>query len=176
MLDTGNDQTLLTSIWRVIYRTGRKVMMTGAFAGCNVGELFPVVSAVAKVVGEDGLAYAAFAHEALFNLNPAQKESLLSVHQSFRDKRNGTDDRARCVRDINRNPGLQSARFGNTTLPFFFDGTNCFFTVDWITQTKERTLPKIILTDGSHPYEPMSRLHSRRRPLASTNVTSWKHN
>jgi hypothetical protein len=174
--DTGNDQTLLTSIWRVINRTGREVMMTGAFAGRNVGELFPIVSAVAKVVGEDGLAYAAYAHEALFDSNPAQKESLLSVHQSLRDQRNGIDDRARCERDLNGNPGLQAARFGDTTLPFFFDGTKCFFTVDRITETEERTLPKIILTDGSHPYEPMSRLHSRRRPLASTNLTSWKHN
>ena len=82
--DTGNDQTLLTSVWRVIASTGRNVMMTGAFAGRNVGELFPVVSAVAKVVGEDGKEYAAYAHEALYDSNPAQKESLLSVHQSYR--------------------------------------------------------------------------------------------
>ena len=34
-------------------RTGREVMMTGAFAGRNVGEVFPVVSAVAKLVCED---------------------------------------------------------------------------------------------------------------------------
>ncbi len=48
--DTGkNDQTLLTSAWTVIKRTGREVMMTGAFAGRNIGEAFPVVSAVACV-------------------------------------------------------------------------------------------------------------------------------
>ncbi len=54
--DTGNDQTLLTSFWRVVQRT---VMMTGAFAGQNVGEVFPVVAVVAKLIGEDGKAYAA---------------------------------------------------------------------------------------------------------------------
>ena len=46
--DSGNDQTLLTSVWKVVRRTGREVMMAGAFAGRNVGDVFPVVSAVAK--------------------------------------------------------------------------------------------------------------------------------
>lgn len=76
-------------------------MTAGAFAGRNVGEVFPVISAVAKLVCEDGTAYAAYAHEVLLDLNPAQKESLLSVHQSLRDQRNGIDDRARCERDVN---------------------------------------------------------------------------
>lgn len=110
--DSGNDQTLLTSAWRVLRRTDREVMMTGAFAGRNVGEAFPVVSAVAKIVCEDGKAYAAYAHEALFDSNPAQRELLLSVHQSLRDQRNGIDDRARCERGVDGNPGLQMARFG----------------------------------------------------------------
>ena len=90
--DTGNDQTLLTSVWKVVRRTGREVMMTGAFAGHNVGEVFPAISAIAKLVCEDGKAYAAIAHEALLDTNPAQTESLLSVHQSLRDQRNGIDD------------------------------------------------------------------------------------
>ena len=174
--DTGNDQTLLTSIWRVIETTDREVMMTGAFAGRNAGELFPVVSAVAKVVGEDGKAYVAYAHEALLDSNPAQKESLLSVHQSLRSQRNGIDDRARCERDIHGNPGLQAARFDDTTLPFYFDGTKCFFAVYRITAEEERTLPRIVLTDGSVPYEPFARLHSRRRPIAPPDLISWKHN
>jgi hypothetical protein len=69
--DSGNDQTILTSIWRMVNQTGREVMMTGAFAGRNVGEVFPVVSAVAKLICEDGQAYAAYAHEALLDSNPA---------------------------------------------------------------------------------------------------------
>jgi hypothetical protein len=109
--DTGNDQTLLTSAWTILERTGREVTMTGAFAGRNVGESFPVVSAVAKLRDEDGRCYAAYAHEALYDSNPAQTESLLSVHQSLRDTRNGIDDRARCERDIDGKPGLQMARF-----------------------------------------------------------------
>ena len=104
-------------------------MMTGAFAGRNVGEVFPVVSAVAKLVCEDGKQYAAFAHEALYDTNPAQMESLLSVHQSLRDPRNGIDDRARCEHDVHGNPGTQMARFDQLRLPFFFDGAKCFFEV-----------------------------------------------
>jgi hypothetical protein len=73
--DTGNDQTLLTSAWKVIKRTGREVMMTGAFAGRNVGEVFPFVSAVAKMICGDGKAYAAYTHEALLDSNPNQRES-----------------------------------------------------------------------------------------------------
>ena len=128
--DTGNDQTLLTNAWRIIKRTGRDVMMTGAFAGRSMGEVFPVVSAVAKLIGEDGREFAAFAHEALYNSNPEQRESLLSVHQqSLCDINNGIDDGARCEHDIHGNPGMQMARFGTTKVPFFFDGTRCFFAI-----------------------------------------------
>jgi hypothetical protein len=98
--DTGNDQTLLNSVWRITARTGREVMMTGAFAGRNVGESFPVVSAVAKLIGADGVPYPATAHEALYDANPLQIESLLSVHQALRNPRNGIDDQATCERDL----------------------------------------------------------------------------
>ena len=113
-------------MWRVTAHTGREVMMTGAFAGRNVGEVFPVVTAVAKIVGADGRAYAAVAHEALLDTNPAQVESLLSVHQSLRNVNNGTDDRSTLERDIHGNPGKQAARFGRIVIPFHFDGTKCF--------------------------------------------------
>ena len=172
--DTGNDQTLLTLAWRVLHRTGREVMMTGAFAGRNVGEVFPVVSAVAMLVCEDGKAYAAYAHEALLDSNPAQKESLLSVHRSLRNPHNGIDDRARCERNVHGNSGMQMARFDDKRLPFFFDGTKCFFEVRPITEAEKRKLPKIVLTDGSIPYDPMARLHSRRRPKVEINKMEWK--
>ena len=171
--DTGNDQTLLTNVWRIIKRTGREVMMTGAFAGRNVGEVFPAISAVVKLIGEDGKAYAAYAHEALYDSNPEQKESLLSVHQSLRDINNGIDDRARCEKDVHGKPGLQMARFGETRVPFFFDGTKCFFELQSISDDELSRLPLVTLTDGSVPYEPFARLHSRRRPVQA-DVTDWK--
>ena len=165
--DTGNDQTLLTSVWTILERTGREVTMTGAFAGRNVGETFPVVSAVAKLRDEDGRCYAAYAHEALYDSNPAQTESLLSVHQSLRDTRNGINDRARCERDIAGKPGLQMARFHDVKLPFFFDGTKCFFEVFRITEDELRQLPAVTITDGRVPYEPFARVHSQRRIAGS---------
>ena len=164
--DSGNDQTLLTSAWRMVKHTGREVMMTGAFAGRNVGEVFPIVSAIAKVIGEGSRVYAAYAHEALYDANPAQKESLLSVHQSLRNQGNVIDDRARCERGVDGNPGLQMARFGDHKLPFYFDGTKCFFEVHPITVAEEESLTVIHLTSGDRPYEPLDRLHSRRRPVA----------
>jgi hypothetical protein len=148
-------------------------MMTGAFAGRNVGEVFPVVSAVAKLISEDGKAYAAYAHEALYDSNPAQVESLLSVHQSLRDTKNGIDDRARCEMDVHGRPGMQMARFGDVRIPFYFDGTKCFFEIHRITDEELRSLPKVTLTDGSVPYEPTARLHSRRRQ-AVPDLMVWK--
>ena len=150
-------------------------MMTGAFAGRNVGEVFPVVSAVDKLVCEDGRAYAAYVHEALYDSNDEQKESLLSVHQSLRDTRNGIDDRARCERDVNGAPGRQMARFGQVEMPFFFDGCKCFFEVHPITESELGALPSVTLTDGSVPYEPMACLHSRRRQVDTSSPTvDWK--
>ncbi len=172
--DTGNDQTLLTNSWRIIRQTGREVMMTGAFAGRSMGEIFPVVSAVAKLIGEDGREFAAYAHEALYDSNPEQKESLLSVHQSLRDINNGIDDRARCEHDIHGNPGMQMARFGTTKVPFFFDGTRCFFEIHPISDDELNQLPKITLTDGSVPFEPFDRLHSRRCQTKDNDLFEWK--
>lgn len=173
--DTGNDQTLITSVWTVLHRTGRDVVMSGAFAGRSHGQLFPVVSAVAKLIGEDGVAYAAFVHEALLDDNPAQVESLLSVHQSLRLPTNGIDDRARCERDVHGNPGLQCSKFGTHTLPFYFDGTKCFYEVHHISTEELQTLPQVTLTDGSVPYDPTDRVHSRRRTsLPPERLLPWK--
>ena len=147
--------------------------MTGAFAGRNVGEVFPVVSAVAKLIGEDGREFAAYAHEALYDSNIEQKESLLSVHQSLRDTNNGIDDRARCEMDVHGKPGMQLARFGESRIPFFFDGTKCFLEVQRITDEELSRLPTVTLTDGSIPYEPFARLHSRRRQVQS-DLADWK--
>jgi hypothetical protein len=73
--------------------------MTGAFAGQNVGEKFPVVIGAAKLRDENGNVYAAIANEALYDDNKAQVESLLS------DPQNGVDDRACCEHDIDGKPG-----------------------------------------------------------------------
>jgi hypothetical protein len=124
---------------------------------------------------EDGRAYAAYVHEALYDSNDEQKESLLSVHQSLLDTRNGIDDRARCERDVNGAPGRQIARFGQVVMPFFFDGFKCFFEVHPITESELGALPSVTLTDGSVPYEPMARLHSRRRHVDTPSPTvDWK--
>jgi len=80
--DSGCNQTLVTQIWTILENTGQHVLMTGAFAGCNVGEQFPVVHATCKAVLEDGSAFALIANEAFYDSNEAQVKSLLSIHQS----------------------------------------------------------------------------------------------
>jgi hypothetical protein len=57
---------------------------------------------------------------------------------------------------------------------FYFDGTKCFYEVCQISEAEERMLPKVTLTDGSVPYDPLTRLHSRRRPVAPVDKENWK--
>ena len=143
--------------------TGWEVTMIGAFASRNIGESFPVVSAVAKLMGADGDAYAATAHEALYDSNPMQIELLLSVHQALRNPQNGIDDWAMCKLNIQGNPGKQAARYGDIVIPFHFDGTKCFLEVLPITDRElQQTLRGITLTDGRVPYESILRLHCIR--------------
>ena len=90
--DSGCDQMLVTSIWRIVSRTRRSITMNGAFAGRGPSHIFPVVSAAAKVIDKQGQVYAAIAHEVLYNENPLQVESLLSTHQSLSNPSNAIDD------------------------------------------------------------------------------------
>jgi hypothetical protein len=130
--------------------------MTGAFAGRNVGEKFPIVSGAAKLIDENGNAFTAIAHEALYDSNTAQVESLLSIHQSLANPKNGIDDRARCERDVDGNPGKQKARFDMTEVSFLFHGSKCFFEIAPISEEELRSLPHLHITsDDATPYKPM---------------------
>ena len=159
--DGGCDQTLITSEWTITRNTGRKITMIGAFAGRNVGQSFPVVSAECKLTDENGTSYVAVVHEALYDENVEQVESLLSVHQSLRMQCNGIDDRSRSENNILGNPGTQSARFKDVLVPFFFDGTKCFYEITTLTPEESSNLPRIILTD-TNPYNPKHRVYSRK--------------
>jgi hypothetical protein len=79
--------------------------MTGAFAGQNIGEKFPVVISAAKLQDENGNVYAAIANEALYDDNEAQVESILSIHQALADPQNGIDDHGCCEHDVYGEPG-----------------------------------------------------------------------
>ena len=170
--DGGCDQTLITSNWTVTRYTGRKVTMIGAFAGRNVGQSFPVVSAECKLTDEAGTSYIAVVHEALYDANVEQVESLLSVHQSLRMQCNGIDDRSRSENNIHGNPGTQCARFMDIMVPFFFDGTKCFYEINTATPEESRDLPRIVLTDET-PYDPKHRVYSRK-VSRNIDIMDWK--
>jgi hypothetical protein len=59
-------------------------------------------------------------------------------------------------------------------MPFFFDGTKCFFEVFHITEEELGGLPKVTITDESVPYEPFARVHSRRRVTDLEGLSQWK--
>lgn len=174
--DGACDQHLLTRTWRILRHTGRSIIMQGAFAGRNQGETFPVVTAAAKLIDERGQAFAAVAHEALLDLNPLQRESLLALHQSLSRLDIGIDDRARSERDIHGEPGNQMSRFQGHSAHFFFDGAKCFYRIEPISDSDLSSLPRVELSDGSVAYEPHCRLHTARHvsvPVPSQ--TPWKY-
>ena len=103
--DSRCDQMLVTSIWRIMQHTGWMITMSGAFAGQNPGYELPVVSAVAKLVDENGQADMVIAHEVLYDASPHQVESLLSVHQSLMCGKNGIDNHACCNRILSKSKG-----------------------------------------------------------------------
>jgi hypothetical protein len=115
-------------------------MMTGAFAGRNIGEVFPVVLAVANLCVRTVRLMRNMLMKPYWT-QTLRKKSLSFLCTNLRDQRNGIDDRARCKRDVHDNPGLQMARFGTSKLPFYFDGMKCFYEVHRITDAEERTLP-----------------------------------
>ena len=153
--DSGCDQMLVTSIWKILQKTERSIVMAGAFAGRDCGQAFPVVLAAAKLIDENGKEYAAVAHEVLYDDNPHQVESLLSIHQSLANRKNGIDDRARCKLDVDGNPGKQKARFDDKELSFHFDGVKCLFEVAAISDEELSLLPVVYLTSTNDAlYEP----------------------
>ena len=180
--DGACDQSLITSAWTVLQETGRQIMMTGAFAGRNTGEYFPIVDAACKLIDESGNPYVGIIREALYDSNPTQVESLLSCHQSMSNRDNGIDDRARCEFDIHRKPGKQAARFGSSVLPFHFDGSKCFFEVEVLAPGELESLPRVYLTHSEHcskPYEPPTRANTVRATGAQKRSKSfmpaWKY-
>lgn len=175
--DSGCDQCIVTRHWRIISKTGRFVTMSGAFSGRSCAIRFPVVSAACRLTTEDGRQFKAIVHEALYDENPSQVESLMSIHQVLQMDINAVDDRARCEKDIEGRPGTQSARFDTERLLFYFDGVKCYFVVDSISNDELQTLPSVILTEGSKPYDPLIRVATRRtntNQQSQTDLLRWK--
>ncbi|KAL7581044.1 hypothetical protein ACA910_005849 [Epithemia clementina (nom. ined.)] len=139
--DSGCNQMLVTLIWTILHHTGQSMVMTGAFAGRNSGQHFPVVTAAAKLIDESGKQYAVVAHKVLYNSSLHQVDSLLSIHQSLSYWVNGINDWAHCKLDVDGNPGKQKMRFNDKELIFHFDGVKCFFEVAAITQLELSSLP-----------------------------------
>ncbi len=111
--DSACDQFLITRDWMVFEWTSHHVLMTGVFAGLNIGEKFPVIIGMAKLWDENGNVYAAIVNEVLYDDNKAQVESLLSVHQGLANPQNRIDHCAHCEHDVSGKPGWQkcSIRF-----------------------------------------------------------------
>ena len=143
--------------------------MTGAFAGRNVGERFEVVSAVAKLTDRTGASFMVYIHEALFDPNPAQVESLLAVHQALRRPSVRIDDRSIFERDVRGLPGTQKSVIDQRDVAFYFDGAKCFYELSHLTEADKATLPKITLSSDT-PYDPHVRQSYRRAPIGPNKV------
>lgn len=162
------------SVWTVLQQTSQYVTLLGPLAGRHVGSVFPLVTAIAKLVDEQGQSYCAKVHQAMYDSNPQQTESLISIHQALRIPGNAIDDRSTDERDIRGNPGTQSSRLGQHILPFFFDGSKCYYKLFPITDAEASTLPSVTFSSDM-AYDISSTSPSRRLPSTSSKV-DWKYN
>src|SRR6056300_298286 len=76
--DGGAEQCLLDgNVWSTLKPTAKYVNLLGPLAGRHAGEIFQVVSAVTKLIDENGKAYCAIIHEGLLDTARDQRETLL---------------------------------------------------------------------------------------------------
>ena len=178
IVDSACDQTLCGPVWTILSRTGRFIEMTGAFAGRNVGQRFPVVMCAAKIITPDGRSFCAVAHEALYDDSDDQVESLLAVHQCLSVEDNKIDDRPTTYVDLHGNPGTQQCAFLGTFVPLCYDGLKCYFKLEPISAEEMESLPRITITPpsvGPGGYEPKYRGYTRRSPaVPGTSVEEWQ--
>lgn len=160
--DSGNDQFLITSTWSVTEFTGRHIVLSGALAGRHPGTTFPVVSAVAKLIDANNRSYCAIVHEALYDESPCQYEALIATAQVRKFNGNAIDDCDTDSVDTRGRPGTQCAIISGHKLPFFFDGAKCFYYIQPISSEEIQSLPHVIFTDGTRPYDPIARTATRR--------------
>jgi hypothetical protein len=161
--DSVNDQFLVTSVWTVTEYTGRYISICGALAGRHPGTTFAVVSAVAKLIDENLHPYCAIVHEALFDDSPDQVEALISTSQVRKYNSNSVDDCNPESVDTRGNPGTQCALISGHRVPLFYDdGAKCYYLIQSISSEEIKSLPHLVVTDGSRPYEPIARNVTRR--------------
>lgn len=162
---------LVTSLWTILSITGRHVSLLGALAGRHTGQSFPVVSAMALLIDENGKRYCAIVHEALYDDNPAQHESLMANAQVRKRTGNAIDDASTTAVDTRGFRGTQCCVISGHRVPFYFDGAKCYYKLRPTTPAKAKQLPQLVFTDGRAEYNPIERLHTRR--LNATEI-DWK--
>ena len=117
---------------------------------------------MAKIIDANGSPYCAVVHEALYDDSESQFESLIASAQVRKYNGNSIDDCDTESVDTHGHPGTQCAVISGVKLPFFFDGAKCYFHIDPITDDEVKSLQHVVFTDGSRPYEPITRLSTRR--------------
>lgn len=171
--DSGCDQSIVNHVWRIIHDTGRQIIVNGALARRHPGTAFPVVTAVAKIIDNDGKAWQATLHEALYDSSPLQRESLLASAQ-VRAADNALDD---CDRNSPTTTGGYSTQctiVDGNTVPFLFNGLHCYYQVQPITDDEIQTLPNLVFTNRDRPYEPTRRFNTRRTMTYHNGLLDWK--
>ncbi|CAJ1967923.1 unnamed protein product [Cylindrotheca closterium] len=156
--NSGADQFLAGYVWRRLGITGRHIALTGPIARRDIGTVLPVSSVAAKIIDEHGNTYCGKAHEVLHDTNPHQHESLLPPAQA-RAAGNAVDECPSDALTPRGDYGTQCCVISGHTLPLFFDGFKCYYSVEAITDEEMRTLPEIVFTSDEE-YEPSARSKS----------------
>ena len=162
-MDSGCDQSIINSnSFVVLSITGRKFYVDGALQSrMTSSSALEVVNGATVLQLSNTKIYLLIVNQALLDTHPSQREALLQPHQA---RAHGTivEDCAHIHMDKDGRPGGQFVKTPDSpSLPLYFDGWKCYFSIWLPTKEELSTLPRIELTSPSL-YEPSRRLHTRR--------------
>lgn len=128
IVDCAADQSCIGRGFKILYHTGEEITLNGAIAGMRGGN-FPIVSAAAIAIDPTtSQEFIIIIHQAAYNPDLAQNESLLHTDQArFHGVK--VNDLANCYVDGYGNPGLQNIQVEQHTIPLCHDGVKSFIRV-----------------------------------------------
>jgi len=175
IIDCAADQSCIGRGFKILYHTGEEIRLNGAIAGMR-GGVFPIVCAAAIAIDPTTTQeYIIIIHQAAYNPDLAQHESLLHSDQA-RHHGVKVNDLADCYMDGHGNPGLQNLQIEEHCIPLCHDGSKCFIRVREPTQIEWDTHVLLELTSpepwGMFTAQP--RRISRDHSFSPAKLSEWK--
>ena len=151
---TANQCTCGGTAWEILEKTGEEVRCDGYIKGENVmtGPILPIVSAATCVIPLEGDSFILIVHQACYNDDPDQIESLCLPYQA---EQHGVrfDLTPKHRLNANGQNGKQVMIIEDKKVPLIFDGRKMFIDIRLPTQDELINLPSYELTSPK-PFVP----------------------